>query len=48
VSPSATFQLYAYGDGFGGLPLFYADGLAYIGDPSLANSSDAAVVICKF
>lgn len=30
VSPSATFQLYAYGDGFGGLPLFYADGLAYI------------------
>lgn len=48
VSASATFQLYAYGDGFGGLPLFYADGLAYIGDPSLANSSDAAVVICKF
>ncbi|KAH6878441.1 hypothetical protein J4E91_010520 [Alternaria rosae] len=45
VSPSATFQLYAYGDSFGGLPLFYADGLAYIGDPSLFNSSEAAVVI---
>ncbi|KAG9187947.1 hypothetical protein G6011_01870 [Alternaria panax] len=45
VSSSATFQLYAYGDGFGGLPLYYVDGLAYIGDPSVANSSEAAVVI---
>ena len=48
VSPSATFQLYAYGDSFAGLPLFYADGLAYIGDPSLVDSSEAAVVICKY
>ncbi|CAG5138702.1 uncharacterized protein ALTATR162_LOCUS423 [Alternaria atra] len=45
VSPSATFQLYAYSDDFGGLPLFYADGLAYVGDPSQVNNSDAAVVI---
>jgi hypothetical protein len=48
ASPSSTFQLYAYSDRFGGLPLFYADGLAYLGNPSLSNSSDAAVVICKF
>ncbi|CAN9473369.1 unnamed protein product [Alternaria alternata] len=45
ASPSSTFQLYAYSDRFGGLPLFYADGLAYLGNPSLSNSSDAAVVI---
>jgi hypothetical protein len=48
VSSSATFQLYAYSDDFGGLPLFYADGLAYVGDPSQVNNSDAAVVICKY
>jgi hypothetical protein len=47
VSAGSTFQLYAYGGGFGGLPLYYADGLAYVGDPTLSNSSDAAVVICK-
>lgn len=46
VSSSATFQLYAYGDDFGGLPLFWDGGLAYAGDPGLANSSEAAVVIC--
>lgn len=48
VSPAATFQLYAYGDDFGGFPLFYADGLAYIGNPTALNSSDAAVVTCMF
>ncbi|KAF1831407.1 hypothetical protein BDW02DRAFT_572018 [Decorospora gaudefroyi] len=43
--PSGSFfQLYAYGDAFGGLPLFYAGGLAYVGDPTLSNSSEAAVV----
>jgi hypothetical protein len=47
VSGDSTFQLYAYGDGCGGLPLYYADGLAYVGDSTLFNSSDAAVVICK-
>ncbi|EFQ89393.1 hypothetical protein PTNB73_05040 [Pyrenophora teres f. teres] len=44
VSPAATFQLYAYGDDFGGFPLFHADGFAYVGDPNVFNSSDAAVV----
>jgi hypothetical protein len=48
MKPAATFQLYAYGDGFGGLPLFYADGFAYVGDPNTFNSSDAAVVTCMF
>jgi hypothetical protein len=29
------------------MPLYYSDGLAYLGDPSLASSPDAAVVNCK-
>ena len=48
VSPTATFQLYAYGDDLGGFPLFYADGLAYIGDVAAFNSSNADVVTCTF
>ncbi|RMZ70754.1 cytochrome p450 [Pyrenophora seminiperda CCB06] len=44
VSPAATFQLYAYGEDLSGFPLFYADGLAYVGDASAFNSSGAAVV----
>ncbi|KAF2678338.1 hypothetical protein K458DRAFT_348843, partial [Lentithecium fluviatile CBS 122367] len=40
----STFQLYAYGEGFGGLSVFYADGYAYLGDPNLSNSTDAATV----
>ncbi|KAL4908520.1 hypothetical protein BDW74DRAFT_175203 [Aspergillus multicolor] len=31
---SETFSLYAYGDGISGLPVYYADGKAQIGDPS--------------
>jgi hypothetical protein len=45
---STPFQLYAYSEDIGGLPLFYADGLAYLGEPALSNSTDAAVVTCKF
>ena len=45
---STTFQLYAYSEEIGGLPLFYADGLAYLGEPALASSTDAAVVTCEF
>ncbi|KAI4608087.1 hypothetical protein J4E83_009270 [Alternaria metachromatica] len=41
---STPFQLYAYSEDIGGLPLFYADGLAYLGEPALSNSTDAAVV----
>ncbi|KAF2799259.1 hypothetical protein K505DRAFT_294905 [Melanomma pulvis-pyrius CBS 109.77] len=41
------FELFAYGPKLGGPGLFYADGYAYIGDPSLSNSSDAATVICR-
>ena len=47
VSTGSTFQLYAYGPGCGGLPLYYADGLAYVGNSTLSNSSDAAVMIYK-
>lgn len=63
--PNNVFELYAYGDGFGGLSVFNwngehealvstckdnADtslGLAYLGDASLANDTEAAQVICK-
>jgi hypothetical protein len=45
---STAFQLYAYGEDIGGFPLFYDNGLAYVGEPALSNSTDAAVVICEF
>ncbi|KAL4746684.1 hypothetical protein BDW72DRAFT_184511 [Aspergillus terricola var. indicus] len=35
---SDTFSLYAYGDGISGLPVFYADGKAQIGDPKLSTA----------
>ncbi|KAJ4983146.1 hypothetical protein SVAN01_11371 [Stagonosporopsis vannaccii] len=41
----SNFSLYGYGEGFGGFPLFYADGYAYIGEAAQSNSSDAATVI---
>lgn len=40
-----NFQLYAYGDGIGGLPVFSTGSMVYIGDPSISNSTDAAPVI---
>ncbi|KAF2851565.1 hypothetical protein T440DRAFT_467811 [Plenodomus tracheiphilus IPT5] len=43
-STTDSFNLFAYGSSFGGLPLFYANGYAYIGEPNEANSTDAAVV----
>ncbi|KAH8697450.1 hypothetical protein BGW36DRAFT_427412 [Talaromyces proteolyticus] len=33
------FGLYAYGDSLGGVPLFYADGKAFVGDSSNSTSS---------
>ncbi|KAI8932084.1 hypothetical protein NX059_010970 [Plenodomus lindquistii] len=39
-----SFNLFAYGPKFGGLPLFYADGYAYVGRIEEANSTDAAIV----
>ncbi|KAF2450101.1 hypothetical protein P171DRAFT_405851 [Karstenula rhodostoma CBS 690.94] len=38
------FGLFGYGQGFGGFPLFYADGYAYLGEPASSNSSDPGVV----
>ncbi|KAF9690657.1 hypothetical protein EKO04_011345 [Ascochyta lentis] len=43
-SVPSKFALYGYGNGFGGFPLFYADGYAYIGEAAKSNSSDAATV----
>ncbi|KAJ5167972.1 uncharacterized protein N7482_003566 [Penicillium canariense] len=42
-----NFGLYAYGDSVGGLSLFYADGKAFIGDPSNSTSSSAVPVSFK-
>ncbi|KAL4880551.1 hypothetical protein BJY04DRAFT_191018 [Aspergillus karnatakaensis] len=33
-----TFNLYAYGEGISGLEVFYADGKAQIGDPTLSTA----------
>ncbi|KAL4998476.1 hypothetical protein BDV10DRAFT_201318 [Aspergillus recurvatus] len=35
---SETFSLYAYGEGISGLPVFYADGKAQVGDPKLSTA----------
>ncbi|KAL4945501.1 hypothetical protein BDV06DRAFT_219192 [Aspergillus oleicola] len=39
-----TFNIYAYGDGISGLPIFYADGVARLGDAALSNAEDAQPV----
>ncbi|KAH7177085.1 hypothetical protein EDB81DRAFT_707844 [Dactylonectria macrodidyma] len=39
------FQLYAYGEGLGGLTLFSTGGNAYLGDYKLVNDSQAAPVL---
>ncbi|KAL2842193.1 hypothetical protein BJY01DRAFT_249236 [Aspergillus pseudoustus] len=39
-----TFNLYAYGDGIGGLPLHYADGAAIISKKAPANATNSDVV----
>ncbi|KAL4861269.1 hypothetical protein BDV12DRAFT_208234 [Aspergillus spectabilis] len=39
-----TFNLYAYGEGISGLPVFYADGKAEIGDPTLSTAEFAQPV----
>ncbi|KAJ5094764.1 hypothetical protein N7456_010625 [Penicillium angulare] len=46
VSRSAdeSFGLYAYGDSLGGLPLFYSEGKAFVGDPTNSTSSTASSV----
>ncbi|KAJ0160684.1 hypothetical protein CTA2_7539 [Colletotrichum tanaceti] len=42
---SSPFQIYAYGDTIGGLPVFSAGGDAYIGDYTLFKDPNAAPVI---
>ncbi|KAK1957426.1 hypothetical protein LY78DRAFT_620760 [Colletotrichum sublineola] len=44
LDKNAPFQIYAYGDGIGGLPLFSAGGDAYLGDHTKLNDSNAAPV----
>ncbi|TGO62005.1 hypothetical protein BCON_0023g00650 [Botryotinia convoluta] len=38
TSPTDSFHLYAYGTGIGGLPVYYSDGNAFIGNTVPANS----------
>ncbi|KAF1352820.1 hypothetical protein EJ07DRAFT_135667 [Lizonia empirigonia] len=47
-SVTDDFALFGYGKDFGGLPLFYADGYAYIGEATQSNISNAAPVTCEF
>ncbi|ORY70449.1 uncharacterized protein BCR38DRAFT_481584 [Pseudomassariella vexata] len=42
--PDEAFTLYGYGEGLGGLPVYYDNGIAYIGEVSFVNSSQAAQV----
>ncbi|KAK1574416.1 uncharacterized protein LY79DRAFT_639835 [Colletotrichum navitas] len=44
VSNSAPFQIYAYGDGIGGLPLFSTGSDAFLGDYANFNDPNAAPV----
>ncbi|KAH6661020.1 hypothetical protein BKA67DRAFT_654164 [Truncatella angustata] len=43
--PNNVFELYAYGEGFGGVSIFNWNGLAYLGNASLANDTEAAQVL---
>ena len=43
---SSEFSLYAYGDGVDGLPVFYGDGIAYIGDAPPPSVSSSMNVTC--
>ncbi|KAI0149247.1 hypothetical protein BJ166DRAFT_59581 [Pestalotiopsis sp. NC0098] len=42
--PNMGFELYAYGSDFGGLNVFNWNGLAFLGNASLANDTEAAEV----
>ncbi|KAL4794677.1 hypothetical protein BDV19DRAFT_390042 [Aspergillus venezuelensis] len=44
VALADSFNLYAYGDGIGGLPLHYADGAAVISQGKPENATDTDVV----
>ncbi|RSL74077.1 hypothetical protein CEP53_000449 [Fusarium sp. AF-6] len=45
ATPDGQFQLYAYGEGVGGLVLFSDGDLVYAGEPSLLDSDQAAPII---
>ncbi|KAB8209243.1 hypothetical protein BDV34DRAFT_221642 [Aspergillus parasiticus] len=42
-----SFRLYAYGEGIGGLPVFFADGSAEIGNRSLSTANETVSIYCK-
>lgn len=45
---TTKISLYTYGGTLGGLNVFYADGLAYVGSASPAGASVASNITCKF
>jgi len=45
VDPGERFGLFAYGEGVGGLPVFYNEGLAFITDFRAANTTDMVPVL---
>ncbi|KAI1496052.1 hypothetical protein F5X99DRAFT_401617 [Biscogniauxia marginata] len=44
-APTGSFNLYAYGTGIGGAPVFYAGDVVYLGQLSSLNSTEAAPVL---
>ncbi|KAL4914973.1 hypothetical protein BDW62DRAFT_189427 [Aspergillus aurantiobrunneus] len=40
VATDATFRIWAYGEGISGLPLFFADNIAQIGDPAVSTAEN--------
>ncbi|RYP66627.1 hypothetical protein DL771_007696 [Monosporascus sp. 5C6A] len=48
ADPEQSFGLYAYGEGIGGLPVFYNEGMAFVTDFTTANTTDMVPVSFTF
>ncbi|RYP68373.1 hypothetical protein DL769_005527 [Monosporascus sp. CRB-8-3] len=48
ADPGQSFGLFAYGEGIGGLPVFYNEGLAFITDFRTTNTTDMVPVLFTF
>lgn len=46
-NPTGLFKIYAYGDGINGLPVFYQDGMAYLGS-AVANMTQISCECSAF
>ncbi|RYP38380.1 hypothetical protein DL768_010790 [Monosporascus sp. mg162] len=48
ADPQQGFGLFAYGEGIGGLPVFYNEGMAFVTDSETANATDMVPVRFTF